>query len=126
MYDYRPAKSSSIHFGPGPEKGFFTATINESLLEKFVREERDRLRKVVEEATREVVEDDDYYEGKNGTEAIDIIEEFDLGFCLGNVVKYVLRSGKKAGNTELDDLEKARWYLDRYIGLLKEEDEDEE
>ncbi len=124
MYDYRPA--SSIHFGPGPEKGSFTATTNESMLQKFVREERDRLRKVIEESTREVVEDDDYYEGKNGTEAIDIIEEFELGFCLGNVVKYVLRAGKKVGNTELEDLDKARWYLERYIGLLKEEDEDEE
>lgn len=41
-----------------------------------------------------------------------IIEKFSLGFRLGNVVKYILRHGKKAG---LVDLKKARWYLDREI-----------
>jgi hypothetical protein len=135
MYDYRPLSQSkpidgsSIHFGPGP----INNAPRESLMDKIVREqreilerERDQIRKIVEENTREVIEDDDYYEGKNGTEAIDIIEEFELGFCLGNVVKYVLRAGKKPGNDELTDLYKAHWYLERYIGLLKEEDEEEE
>lgn len=41
-----------------------------------------------------------------------IIERFGLGFRLGNVVKYILRHGEKAG---LEDLKKARWYLDREI-----------
>lgn len=44
-----------------------------------------------------------------------IIETFDLGFELGNVVKYLLRHAAKAG---VIDLEKARWYLDRYISKL--------
>lgn len=35
----------------------------------------------------------------------------DLGFHLGNVIKYVLRSKYKG--KELEDLKKARWYLDR-------------
>lgn len=48
-----------------------------------------------------------------GLEAIDVIEAFDLGFCLGNTVKYVLRAGRKGDATE--DLKKARWYLDREI-----------
>jgi hypothetical protein len=46
-------------------------------------------------------------------EVIDVIEDFGLGFHLGNVVKYVLRSGRK--NDALEDLKKARWYLDRAI-----------
>lgn len=41
-----------------------------------------------------------------------IIETFDLDFCLGNVIKYLLRHRSKAG---LEDLKKARWYLDRAI-----------
>jgi hypothetical protein len=41
-----------------------------------------------------------------------IIETFDLDFCLGNVIKYLLRHKSKAG---LEDLKKARWYLDRAI-----------
>ena len=49
-----------------------------------------------------------------GMESIEIIEAFQLGFCLGNVIKYVLRSGKKGD--ALEDLKKARWYLDREIG----------
>jgi hypothetical protein len=54
-----------------------------------------------------------YNEGK--IEAIAVIEDWKLGFCLGNTIKYICRAGKKAGNPELKDLEKARWYLDRYI-----------
>lgn len=41
-----------------------------------------------------------------------IIETFRLDFCLGNVIKYILRHESKAG---LEDLKKARWYLDRVI-----------
>ncbi len=47
-----------------------------------------------------------------GIEAIDVIEGFDLNFHLGNVLKYILRHKKKNG---LEDLQKARWYLDREI-----------
>lgn len=41
------------------------------------------------------------------------IEEFDLGFCEGNAVKYIARHQSKG--TPLEDLRKARWYLDRAI-----------
>jgi Protein of unknwon function (DUF3310) len=41
-----------------------------------------------------------------------IIEDFDLGFTLGNVVKYVLRAKEKGG---AEDLQKASWYLSREI-----------
>ncbi len=46
-------------------------------------------------------------------EVIDVIEAFGIGFHLGNVVKYVLRAGRK--NNTIEDLKKARWYLDRAI-----------
>lgn len=45
-------------------------------------------------------------------EVIDIIEGFNLGYHLGNVVKYILRAPRKGG---VEDLKKARWYLDREI-----------
>lgn len=61
---------------------------------------------------KEMVNHPDHYQG-NGVEVIDVIEAFDLGFCLGNVVKYVLRAGKK--DERLQELKKARWYLDREI-----------
>lgn len=37
----------------------------------------------------------DHYQSSSGLEVIDVIEDFNLGFCLGNVIKYVLRCGKK-------------------------------
>jgi hypothetical protein len=54
-----------------------------------------------------------HYQSAAGIEAIDVIEAFDLGFCLGNTVKYVLRAGKKGD--ALEDLKKAAWYLAREI-----------
>lgn len=48
-----------------------------------------------------------------GMQVIDFIESKKLDYHLGNVVKYVTRAGKK--NDELEDLQKARWYLDRAI-----------
>lgn len=50
---------------------------------------------------------DDHYE------AIKVIEAWDLGFCLGNAVKYIARCEKKGNPVE--DLRKAAWYLDREI-----------
>ncbi len=52
-------------------------------------------------------------------EVIDAIEAWELGFHLGNVIKYVVRAGRK-GN-KLDDLKKARWYLDREIRRHEQE-----
>lgn len=46
-------------------------------------------------------------------EAIDVIHDWDLGFELGNVVKYIARHKYKG--SELRDLEKAVWYLETYI-----------
>lgn len=46
-------------------------------------------------------------------EAIDVAEH--LPFNLGNVVKYVVRAGRKEGADEIHDLRKAVWYLNREI-----------
>lgn len=63
---------------------------------------------------REQVNHPEHYGGKNNPyEAIKVIEAWGLGFSLGNTIKYISRAGKK-GN-RLQDLEKARWYLEREI-----------
>jgi len=54
-----------------------------------------------------------HYKGK-GLESIEVIEAFDLGFHLGNAIKYILRAGKK--DDRIQDLKKAIWYLEREIG----------
>lgn len=57
-----------------------------------------------------------HYGGEqNVYEAIKVIEAWRLNFCLGNVVKYISRAGKKMNTPILEDLKKARWYLDREI-----------
>jgi hypothetical protein len=56
----------------------------------------------------------EHYGGEdNPYEAIKIIEHYNLGFHLGNLLKYVLRAGKK--ENRLEDLKKGKWYLDREI-----------
>ena len=60
-----------------------------------------------------------HYGGEdNPYEAIKIIDHWKLGFNLGNTVKYILRSGRK--KKRLEDLKKARWYLDHEIKTLKQ------
>ena len=54
-------------------------------------------------------------------EAIKVIEAWGLGFHLGNTVKYISRAGKKSGQSLLQDLRKARWYLDRWIQRLEKQ-----
>lgn len=61
-----------------------------------------------------------HYGGEeNPHEAIKLIEYYGLGFHLGNVIKYILRAGKKG--SYLQDLEKAKWYLEREINRIKNE-----
>lgn len=64
----------------------------------------------------EMVNHPNHYGGEdNPYEAIKVIEAWDLGFHLGNTVKYISRAGKKHKDKELEDLLKAKWYLDRKI-----------
>ena len=62
-----------------------------------------------------------HYGGDTQYEAIKVIEAWGLGFCLGNAVKYISRSGKK--DDVLVDLRKAAWYLNREIERLEKEEE---
>lgn len=57
-----------------------------------------------------------HYGGEdNPFEPIKIIEHYDLGFATGNALKYLLRAGRKPGETYADDLKKAAFYLNREI-----------
>ena len=53
-----------------------------------------------------------------GIEAIDYIESHSMNFNIGNVIKYITRAKHKG--TELQDLKKALWYLQREISNLEE------
>ena len=68
-----------------------------------------------------------HYQTSNGLETIDVIEAFteDLTGAeatnTGNVIKYICRWKHKNG---LEDLKKARWYLNRLIGIVEKRDEE--
>lgn len=67
---------------------------------------------------KELVNHPQHYGGKgNKYEAIKVIEAWDLGFNLGNTVKYISRAGKK--DDVLQELQKALWYLKREIKTIK-------
>ncbi len=61
----------------------------------------------------DLVNNPPHYKG-NKFESIDIIEDFNLGFNLGNAIKYILRCDKKGNKHQ--DLAKAIWYINREIG----------
>jgi hypothetical protein len=58
-----------------------------------------------------------HYTAYKGLEVIDLTEQ--MNFNRGNAVKYICRAGLKDKAAEIQDLQKARWYIDREIGRLK-------
>lgn len=56
-----------------------------------------------------------YTSHPSGIECIDVVEH--MNFNRGNAVKYIWRAGQKSD--ELEDLRKARWYLDREINRME-------
>lgn len=65
----------------------------------------------------DAVKNPSHYTGKK-YEVISFIEDRGLGYCLGNVAKYICRAGKKYpgdSQKELQDLNKAKWYLERRL-----------
>jgi len=68
---------------------------------------------------KEAVNHPAHYGGKdNPYEAIKVIDAWELGFALGNTVKYISRAGKKDPSAELEDVKKAAWYLLHRIDQL--------
>ena len=58
-----------------------------------------------------------YNKHPSGVECIDIVRH--MNFNLGNVIKYLWRAGLKDGNADIQDLEKAKWYLEDEIKRIK-------
>lgn len=52
-------------------------------------------------------------------EVIDFIEDKQLNYHRGNALKYLCRAGKKDPDKEVEDLQKAAWYINREIQRLE-------
>lgn len=64
-----------------------------------------------------VVDHPAHYTHPSGVECIQVTEH--MNFCRGNAIKYIWRAGSKG--KEIEDLRKARWYIDREIARLEKE-----
>lgn len=58
-----------------------------------------------------------YTEHPSGVECIEITEH--MNFCVGNAIKYLWRASLKG--QQVEDLRKARWYVDREIARILNE-----
>ena len=67
---------------------------------------------------KEAVDHPNHY--NKGIEVIDYIDSWDFNFTIGNIIKYVSRHKHKAN--PLEDLKKAKWYLDRLIEKYEEKE----
>lgn len=94
-------KTQETHIEDSKKLTVYTPTIEEPKV------------KVVElPKTEDVINHPSHYT-RGKIEVIDFIEDQQLPYHLGNVIKYIARAGHKGD--KLEDLKKARWYLDRYI-----------
>jgi hypothetical protein len=67
---------------------------------------------------KELVDHPDHY--NKGIEVIDFIESWGFDFATGNIIKYIARHNLK--DDPVDDLKKARWYIDRLIEAYEREE----
>ena len=74
-------------------------------------------REISEKLCSDINHPDHYAEGRQ-YETIDVIEDWELNFHLGNALKYISRAGRKGDY--LKDLKKAVWYLEREISRYQE------
>lgn len=58
-----------------------------------------------------------YTSHPSGVECIEITQH--MGFCIGNAIKYLWRAGLKDPSATVEDLKKARWYINREIERLE-------
>ena len=63
-----------------------------------------------------------HYKAYSGFEVIDLTEQ--MNFNRGNAVKYIARAGLKSKETEVQDLQKAAWYIKREIERLQRNDDE--
>ena len=93
------------------------------VLDDIIIDEKDILADVFSEKEFEknnVIKPNHYKSGN--MDVIAFCQHHDLPFDVGNIIKYVTRAGKKAGNSELQDLNKAMEYLKRRIAFVEKQE----
>ena len=83
-----------------------------------IRDQRQNLEEKLDAVINDPVNHPSHYTSSK-IEVIEYILDHGFDYLLGNVVKYISRAGLKSKDTEIQDLEKAQWYLNRKIEELK-------
>ena len=119
MMSFYPKHLRHLYFADHPKYSIEENNMKEN------KENNDSFKGILHEYSKpnqklEMVNGPLHYGGKdNPYEAIKVIEAWDLGFNLGNTVKYISRAGRKDKDKHIQDLEKALFYLKREIENLK-------
>ena len=108
-----PKVSSAVQPAPASEVKITMEEVQGSVLANMLSEQK--------KAEDIIGHPNHYCEGRK-FEPKDVIRDWNLNFNLGNAVKYISRNGRKDGNSALQDLKKARQYLDFEIEYLEKED----
>jgi hypothetical protein len=102
------------------KNSLYGKTVDKDITERSCIMSREEMKEFLKPKNDPVNYPSHYTDGK--IEVIDFIEDKKLGFHLGNAVKYIARAGKKDPAKTVEDLEKAIWYIKRYIEDYKEKD----
>lgn len=115
-----PVNATDVSPSQASANAFIAAAARRTLLKKADKAKKARASlaaKRKKTKKHDPVEHPAHYTGHpSGVECIQITEHFN--FCRGNAIKYIWRAGDKGSVVE--DLEKARWYIDREIARLNE------
>ena len=100
----------NVSFGTNTSR--YSAIHRPALPEAFLSKEQvDQLMK--SDPKKDKINPNHYKSHPSGVECIQITEHYN--FCVGNAIKYLWRNGQKEGETNIDDLKKAIWYIEREI-----------
>ena len=118
-FDDKKIGYGSIHRNNDGDSLWISCYIDEEHSEKILGPARplDSLSVYVDKPDHDSVNHPSHYTQYQGLEVIDLTEQ--MNFNRGNAVKYIARAGHKDESKEVEDLEKAVWYVQREIGRVK-------
>ncbi len=113
IFDNLPKTGSNVQPAPATEVKITMDEVQGNVLANMLSEQK---------TAEDIIGHPNHYCEGRKFEPKDVIRDWNLNFNLGNAVKYISRNGRKDGNSALQDLKKARQYLDFEIEYLEKEE----
>lgn len=93
--------------------------LSNSLSSAIEKRRDEKVRQAIKDITEENINHPLHYNMYKDVEVIQLAEQ--MSFCRGSAVKYIARAGLKSKETELEDLKKAKWCIEREIETLEKQ-----